>query len=156
RHIGRVIIDPRNPNRVFVAALGHAYGPNSERGVFRSLDGGKTWDKVLFKDDKTGAIDVTFDPSNSQVLFAALWEAFRTPYSLSSGGPGSGLYKSTDGGTTWKRLESGGLPKGTLGRIGVSVSGADPNRVYAQIEAGDDRGGLYRSDDAGDKWTRVS
>jgi photosystem II stability/assembly factor-like uncharacterized protein len=156
RHIGRVIIDSRNPDHVFVAALGHAYGPNTERGVFRSLDGGKTWDKVLYKDDKTGAIDVTFDPSNSQILFAALWEAYRTPYSLSSGGPGSGLYKSTDGGATWKRMEGGGLPKGILGRIGVSVSGADPNRVYAQVEADDDRGGLYRSDNGGEKWTRVS
>jgi len=89
RHISRVIVDPRNPDRVFVAALGHAYGPNAERGVFRSTDGGKTWQKVLYKDEKTGAIDVTFDPGNSQILFAALWEAFRTPHSLSSGGPGS-------------------------------------------------------------------
>jgi photosystem II stability/assembly factor-like uncharacterized protein len=156
QHVGRVIIDPHNPDRVFVAAMGHAYGPNVERGVFRSTDGGKTWQKVLYKDEKTGAIDITFDPGNSQILFAALWEAYRTPYSLSSGGPGGGLYKSTDGGTTWKRLETGGLPKGILGRIGVSISGADPNRVYAQIEAGDDQGGLYRSDDGGEKWTRVS
>src|SRR5208282_46086 len=116
-------------------------GPNEERGVFRSTDGGKTWQKVLYKDDKTGAIDVAFDPSNSHILFAALWEAHRTPYSLESGGPGSGLYKSGDGGSTWKRLQGHGLPGGILGRIGVSVSGADPNRVYAQIEATHDKGG---------------
>ena len=100
RHIGAVIIDPKNPNIVFVAALGHAYGPNEERGVFRTTDGGATWQKVLFKDNKTGAIDVVFDPANSSTLFASLWEVYRTPWSLSSGGPGSGLYKSVDGGTT--------------------------------------------------------
>ena len=154
RQIGKVIVDPHNPDVVFVAALGHTYGPNAERGVFRSMDGGKTWEKVLYKDDKTGAIDIIFDPSNSHMLFAALWEANRTPYGLTSGGPGSGLYKSGDGGTTWKRLEGDGLPKGALGRIGVSVSGADSNRVYALIEA--EEGGLYRSDDGGEKWTRVN
>jgi photosystem II stability/assembly factor-like uncharacterized protein len=154
RHIGAIIIDPHDPNIVFVAALGHTYGTNAERGVFRTTDGGKTWEKVLFKDDKTGAIDVVFDPNNSHILFAALWEAHRTPYSLVSGGPGSGLYKSSDGGTTWKHLEGNGLPKGLLGRIGVSVSGGDSNRVYALIEA--EEGGLYRSDDGGEKWTRVN
>ncbi len=135
RHIGRVIVHPRNPDVLFVAALGHAYGPNPERGIFRSTDGGKDWEKVLYKDEKTGGIDITFDPTNSSILFAALWEAYRMPWSFSSGGPGSGLYKSTDGGTTWKRLEGNGLPKGILGRIGVSVSGADPARVYALLEA---------------------
>ncbi|MBV9342176.1 MAG: glycosyl hydrolase, partial [Acidobacteria bacterium] len=125
QHIGALIIDPRDPNVVFVAALGHAYGPNSERGIFRTRDGGKTWDKVLFKDEHTGGIDVVFDPHNSNILFASLWQVVRTPYSLDSGGPGSGLYKSTDGGTTWKRLAGNGLPDGILGRIGVSVSGAD-------------------------------
>jgi photosystem II stability/assembly factor-like uncharacterized protein len=154
RHIGAIIVDPHDANTVFVAALGHAYGTNPERGVFRSTDGGKTWEKVLYKDDKTGGIDVVFDPSNSHILFAALWEAHRTPYSLESGGPGSGLYKSTDGGTTWKRLEGNGLPAGILGRIGVSVSGGDAERVYALIEAKE--GGLYRSDDGGEKWTRVN
>ncbi|MGD0694191.1 MAG: glycosyl hydrolase [Terriglobia bacterium] len=154
RHIGKVIVDPRNPDIVFVAALGHAYGPNAQRGVFRSTDGGKTWEKVLYKDEKTGAIDLEFDPNNSHVLYAALWEAFRTPHSLSSGGPGSGLYKSSDGGTTWKRLEGNGLPKGILGRIGIAVSRADSNRVYAQIEV--EEGGLFRSDDAGEKWTKVN
>ncbi|MGB9404348.1 MAG: hypothetical protein WCA98_12475 [Candidatus Acidiferrales bacterium] len=154
RHIGAVIVDPHDPNIVFVAALGHAYGANPERGIFRSLDGGKTWEKVLYKDEKTGGIDVVFDPRNSHILFAALWQANRTPWSLTSGGPGSGLYRSADGGTTWKRLEGHGLPEGILGRIGVSVSGADSNRVYAQIEA--EKGGLYRSDDGGDSWRLVN
>ena len=154
RHIGRVIVHPRNPDLVYVAALGHAYGPNTERGVFRSADGGKTWERVLYKDDKTGAIDISFDPSNPHILFAALWEASRSPWGLTSGGPGSGLYKSTDSGSTWKRLEGNGLPKGLLGRIGVSVSGADGSRVYALIEAED--GGLYRSEDGGEKWERVN
>jgi photosystem II stability/assembly factor-like uncharacterized protein len=154
RHIGAVIVDPRNPNIVFVAALGHAYGQNEERGIFRSTDGGATWQKVLYKDDKTGGIDVVFDPNNSNTLFASLWETYRTPWSLSSGGPGSGLYKSTDGGTTWQHLEGHGLPAGIMGRIGVSVSGADSNRVYAMIES--KKGGLYRSDDGGENWVRTN
>jgi len=154
RHIGRVIVHPRNPDIVLVAALGHAFGPNAERGLYRTTDGGKNWDKVLWKDDKTGAIDVTFDPSNPNILFAAMWETLRQPWSMSSGGPGSGLYKSTDGGSNWKRLEGNGLPKGLLGRIGVSISGADSSRVYALIEAED--GGLYRSEDGGEKWTKVN
>jgi len=155
QHIASVIIHPRNPDIVLVAALGHAYGPNPERGVFRTTDGGKTWEKVLYKDDKTGAIDVVFDPNNPNVVFAALYEAQRTPWSLSSGGPGSGLYKSVDGGATWKHLEGHGLPGGIMGRIGVSVSGADSNRVYALIEA-KDASGLYRSDDGADSWTKVN
>jgi len=154
RHIGAIVVHPKNPDIAFVAALGHAYGPNAERGIFRTTDGGKTWQKVLYKDDRTGGIDVVFDPENSNVLYASLWQVQRTPWSLSSGGPGSGLYKSTDGGATWKRLEGHGLPEGILGRIGVSVSGADSNRVYALIEA--KQGGIYRSDDAGDTWTRVN
>ena len=151
QHIGAIIVDPSNPDVVFVAALGHAYGPNTERGVYRTTDGGKTWQKVLYKDDKTGAVDVVFDPNNSNILYASLWEAYRTPYSLNSGGPGSGLYKSEDGGSTWKHLQGNGLPDGILGRIGVTVSGGDSNRVYALIEA--NKGGLYRSDDAGQSWT---
>ena len=135
RHIGAIIVHPKNPDIVFVAALGHAYGPNAERGIFRTTDGGKSWQKVLYKDDRTGGIDVVFDPNNSNILYAALWQVVRTPWSLNSGGPGSGLYKSTDGGATWKRLEGHGLPEGILGRIGVSVSGADSDRVYALIEA---------------------
>jgi photosystem II stability/assembly factor-like uncharacterized protein len=154
QHIAKVLVNPRNPDLVFVAALGHVYGPNSERGVYRSTDGGKNWEKVLYKDEKTGAIDLTFDPHNPNVMFAALYEAQRTPWSLSSGGPGSGLYRSVDGGTTWKRLEGSRLPSGIMGRIGVSVSGADSNRVYALIEAKE--GGLFRSDDAGDTWSKVN
>jgi photosystem II stability/assembly factor-like uncharacterized protein len=154
RHIGRVIVHPRDANIVFVAALGHAYGPNSERGVFRSLDGGKTWAKVLYKDEKTGAIDIAFDPTNPHILFASLWEASRSPWEMSSGGPGSGLYRSADDGATWKQITAHGLPKGILGRIGVSVSGANGNRVYALIEADD--GGLFRSDDGGENWTKTS
>jgi photosystem II stability/assembly factor-like uncharacterized protein len=154
RHIGAIIVNPRNPDIVFVAALGHAYGSNEERGIFRSTDGGNTWQKVLYKDNQTGGIDVVFDPNNPNILFASLWQVQRTPWSLSSGGPGSGLYRSTDGGTTWKRLEGNGLPKGILGRIGVSVSGANSDRVYALIEA--EEGGLFRSDDGGEHWTRVN
>jgi len=153
QHIGAVIVDPKNPNIVFVAALGHAYGTNEERGLFRSTDGGVTWQKVLYKDNKTGAIDVVFDPHNSNMLFASLWEVYRTPWSLNSGGPGSGLYKSTDGGSTWKHLEGHGLPDGIMGRIGVSV-GADSSRVYALIESKE--GGLYRSDDGGENWIRMN
>jgi photosystem II stability/assembly factor-like uncharacterized protein len=153
RAIGKVIVNPRNPDIVFVAALGHPFGPNAERGVFRTTDGGKTWDKVLYKDENTGAIDVAFDPQNPNILFASLWEARRTPWTLSSGGPGSGVYRSTDGGTTWKRLEEHGLPKGPYGRIGLAVA-ANSERVYAIIEAKE--GGLYRSDDGGGSWDLVN
>jgi photosystem II stability/assembly factor-like uncharacterized protein len=154
RHIGAVIIDPHNPDIVFVAALGHAYGRNTERGIFRTTDGGKNWEKVVYKDDKTGGIDIVFDPQNSHTLFAAMWEAYRTPWSLTSGGPGSGLYKSTDGGTTWKHIEGHGFPEGLLGKIGISVSGGDSNRIYALVEA--NKGGLYRSNDGGDSWELVN
>ena len=155
QHIGALIVHPRNPDIVYVAALGHAYGPNPDRGVYRTLDGGKNWEKVLYKDDHTGAIDVVFDPHNPNVLFAALYQVRRTPWSLESGGPGSGLYKSVDGGTTWKHLDGKGLPTSIMGRIGVSVSGGDSNRVYALTEA-KDASGLYRSDDGGDTWTKVN
>lgn len=154
RQIGALIVDPRNSDVVLVAALGHAFGPNQERGIFRTTDGGKTWAKVLSKDENTGGIDVVFDPHNPNIVFASLWQARRQPWFFSSGGPGSGLYRSEDNGVTWKRLEGNGLPSGILGRIGVSVSGADSNRVYAIIEAKD--GGIYRSDDAGQNWTRVN
>jgi photosystem II stability/assembly factor-like uncharacterized protein len=154
QHIGAVIVDPHDANIVFVAALGHAYGPNSERGIFRTRDGGRNWEKVLYKDDKTGGIDIVFDPQNSHILFAALWEASRTPWSLTSGGPGSGLYRSIDDGATWKRVEGNGFPEGVLGKIGVSVSGGDSFRVYALVEA--EKGGLYRSDDGGDSWQLVN
>jgi photosystem II stability/assembly factor-like uncharacterized protein len=148
--IGRLIVNPKNPDIAFVAALGHPFADNEERGIFRTRDGGKTWEKVLYKDAKTGGIDIQFDPTNPNILFAALWQARRTPWSLDSGGPGSGLYRSIDGGTTWKELKGHGLPDGILGRIGVTVSGANPNRVWAVIEA--EKGGIYRSDDGGDSW----
>jgi photosystem II stability/assembly factor-like uncharacterized protein len=153
RAIGRVIVDPNNPDIVFVAALGHPYGANTERGIFRTLDGGKTWEKVLYKDENSGGIDVAFDPHNSHILYGALWEARRTSWSLTSGGPGSGLYRSNDGGATWKQITEHGLPKGPYGKIGIAV-GANSDRVYALIEATE--GGLYRSDDAGDTWELVN
>ena len=154
RHIGAVIVDPSNPDIVLVAAIGHAFGPNDERGVYRSSDGGKTWTRTLYKDADTGAIDVTFDPHDARTVWAALWQVRRQPWNFSSGGPGSGLYKSTDGGVTWTLQAGHGLPAGTLGRIDVSVSAADPKRVYANIEAKD--GGLYRSEDGGDTWRLAS
>jgi photosystem II stability/assembly factor-like uncharacterized protein len=155
RAIGKVIVHPTNPDIVFVAALGHPFGPNSERGIFRTTDGGKSWQKVLYKDENTGGIDVAFDPHNPNILFAALWQARRTSWSMSSGGPGSGLYRSNDGGTTWKRLEEHGLPKGPYGRIGIAVA-ANSDRVYALIEAHNPEGGLYRSDDGGESWDFVN
>src|SRR6266480_2194610 len=154
RQIGALIVDPRNADVVLVAALGHAFGPNQERGIFRTTDGGKTWTKVLSKDENTGGIDVVFDPHNPNIVFASLWQARRQPWFFSSGGPGSGLYRSEDNGVTWKHLEGNGLPEGILGKIGVAVSGADSNRIYAIIEAKE--GGLFRSDDAGQKWTRAN
>jgi photosystem II stability/assembly factor-like uncharacterized protein len=154
RQIGALIVHPNNPDIVLVAALGHAFGPNAERGIFRTSDGGKTWTKVLSKDENTGGIDVVFDPHNPNVVFAALWQARRQPWFFSSGGPGSGLYKSEDNGVTWKQLTGNGLPDGILGKIGISVSAADSNRVYAIIEAKE--GGIFRSEDGGEKWTKVN
>lgn len=154
RQIGTIIVDPANPDIALVAAIGHAFGPNAERGVFRTADGGRSWTKVLYKDADTGAIDVTFDPHDPKIVWAALWTVRRQPWSFSSGGVGSGLYRSADGGVTWAHVVGNGLPAGVLGRIDVQVSGADSRRVYAMIEAKD--GGLYRSDDAGVHWTRVS
>jgi photosystem II stability/assembly factor-like uncharacterized protein len=155
RAIGKVIIHPTNPDIAFVAALGHPYGPNTERGIFRTTDGGKTWEKVLYKDENTGGVDIAFDPHNPNILFAALWQARRTSWSMEDGGAGSGLYRSTDGGTTWKHLEEHGLPKGPYGKIGVAVA-ANSDRVYALIEAHNPEGGLYRSDDGGESWQLVN
>jgi photosystem II stability/assembly factor-like uncharacterized protein len=152
--IAKVRVHPTNPDIVFVAAMGHPFGTNAERGVFRSTDGGKTWQKVLYKDDKTGAIDLIFDPTNPNILYAALYQAQRLPWNFISGGPGSGLYKSVDGGATWKQIQGGGFPNGLLGRIGVAVSAAEPDRVYAIVEA--QQGGIYRSDNGGESWRRVN
>lgn len=152
--IGRIIVNPKNPDIALVAALGHPFGPNAERGIFRTTDGGKTWQKVLFKDENTGGIDLAFDPSNANTIFAGLWQARRYPWGMDSGGPGSGLYRSTDGGATWKHLTGNGLPDGILGRIGVAVAYQNGNRVWALIEA--KKGGLFRSDDGGDHWTLVN
>lgn len=155
RQIGRIIVDPKNPDVVFVAALGHVYGPNPERGVFRSRDGGATWQKVLFKNDSVGAADMAFDPQDARIIYASLWNTRRTPWSIypPSYGPGGGLYKSTDGGTTWQQLAQG-LPTEKLGRIGIAISPANHNRVYAIVDAKE--GGLYVSNDAGATWTQVS
>ncbi len=154
RQIGAVIVDPQDPNVVLVAAIGHAFGPNTERGVFRTADGGKTWSRVLYKDDRTGAIDLAADPHNAKIVYAALWQVRRQPWTFESGGPGSGLYRSSDGGLTWSQLTGHGLPAGILGRIDVAISPLDSKRVYAMIEAKE--GGLYRSDDGGANWLRVS
>jgi photosystem II stability/assembly factor-like uncharacterized protein len=149
--ISRVRIHPTNPDIVYVAAFGQYYGPSEERGVFKSTDGGKTWRRTLFRDPRTGAVDLAIDANNPNVIFAALWEANRIEYQMSSGGPGSGLFKSTDGGETWTEVtRNQGLPSGVVGRIGVALTAADPNRVYALIE--NERGGLYVSDDAGATW----
>lgn len=153
--IARIRVHPANPDVAYVAALGNPYAANTDRGVFKTTDGGKTWNPVLFRDDKTGAVDLSMDAKNPDVLYAGLWEVFRTPHSLSSGGPGSGLFKSTDGGKNWTELtRNPGLPKPIWGKVGVSVSGADSNRVYAIVEAAD--GGVFLSDDAGSTWKMAS
>jgi photosystem II stability/assembly factor-like uncharacterized protein len=155
QQIGQIRIDPRDPNRVYVAAIGHMAGPNAERGVFRSNDGGKNWQKVLFKSDKAGAIDLAMDVNNPRVLYASLWEVVRKPWDFESGGADSGIWKSTDGGDNWTDItHNQGLPKGVLGRIGLTVSPANSERVWALIEA--QEGGIFRSDDAGKTWTKTN
>ncbi len=155
RHISRIRIHPKNPDLVYVAAIGHAFGPNPERGVFRSKDGGKTWEKVLFVSNDVGAVDLVLDPSNPRIIYASTWRVRRTPYSFESGGEGSALWKSTDGGDTWQNIsQNEGLPKGTLGIIGVTVSPVNPERVWAIIEA--EEGGVFRSDDGGKKWIKLN
>jgi photosystem II stability/assembly factor-like uncharacterized protein len=160
--IGTMVVHPTNPDIAYAAVLGHAFGPNPERGVYRTTDGGKSWQKVLFKDPDTGASDVCLDPSNPRILFAGLWQTRRRPWEMISGGTGSGLYMSRDGGDTWKQLvakpaegEPGkGLSEGIWGKIGVAVAPSDGRRVYALIEA--EKGGLYRSDDGGETWSLAS
>jgi photosystem II stability/assembly factor-like uncharacterized protein len=153
--IGRIRVHPANPDVVYVAALGDQYGRNPERGVFKTTDGGKTWTRTLFRDDKTGAVDLAMDPRNPDVLYAGLWEVSRTPHSLSSGGPGGGLFKTSDGGAPWIELSGNpGMPKPIWGKIGVTVSGADSNRLFALVEAAE--GGVFLSDDAGATWKPVN
>ncbi|MCE9602812.1 MAG: glycosyl hydrolase [Gemmatimonadetes bacterium] len=157
QQITDIIVDPRDADRVYVSAIGHAFGPNPERGVFRTTDGGKSWKKVLFVDDSTGAQDLSMDPSNPRVIYAALYKFQRTPWSMNAGGGRSGLWKTTDGGDTWTDISKApGIPRSVLGKIGVDVSRANPNRVYASIEAPDSTGGFFRSDDAGASWTRMN
>jgi len=155
QHIGAIRIHPKNPDIVYVAALGHQFGPNPERGVYRTTDGGKSWKQVLTRGPKAGAVDLSLDVNNANVLYAAFWEVYRTPYSLESGGPGSGVWKTSDGGDTWTDLtHAPGMPRGIQGRIGVSVSPANSDRVWAIVEADD--GGVFRSDNAGRNWTKVN
>jgi len=156
RQIARIIVDPDDPEKVFVAALGHAYGPNKERGVFRSNDGGKTWQQILFKDENTGAIDLAMKPGNSRILYAALLQTRRPPWSVypPSKGPGTGLYRSKDGGEHWELLTGHGLPSEELGRMGIAFARSNPERIYLIADAKE--GGMYRSDDGGENWARVS
>lgn len=155
RHIARVRVHPRNPDLVYAAVLGHIFGPHDERGVYRSRDGGRNWERVLFRNNKAGAIDLIIDPSNANVLYAGFWEVMRTPWSLESGGAGSGLFKSTDGGDNWTELtRNPGLPRGIVGKVGVTVSPVNPERVWAIIEAED--GGVFRSDNGGRTWLKVN
>ncbi len=156
--IGTMAVHPTNADVAFAAVLGHAFGPNSERGVYRTQDGGKTWEQVLFKNDDTGASDVCIDPSNPRIVYAGLWQARRRPWEMTSGGPGSDLYVSRDGGNTWDTLRDvkkpNGLPPQPWGKIGVAVAPSDSDRVYALIEA--EKGGLFRSDDGGETWTNAN
>ena len=156
RQIGRILVDPRDPNKVFVAALGHPYGANQERGVFRSKDGGKSWQKTLFHDENTGAIDLAFEPGNPKTIYAALWQTRRPPWSIypPSNGPGSGLYRSGDGGDHWERMSGQGLPTEGLGRIGIAFAPSNPRRIYLIVDAKE--GGLFRSDNSGQSWQSVS
>ena len=153
--ISDIVVDPKNPEIVYASSMGHVFVPNAERGVFKSVDGGKTWRKILFVDDKTGAINLVMEPNHPNVLYAAMWQAYRTPWSLTSGGPGSGIYKTIDSGAHWTNItHSKGLPQGVLGRIGVGVTASNPDIVYAIFQA--KGGGVFRSNDGGKIWTRVN
>ncbi|HZQ01604.1 MAG TPA: hypothetical protein VFB13_18820 [Reyranella sp.] len=157
KFIGRIVIHPQNPDLVYAAVLGDIFGPNNERGVYRSKDGGKRWERVLFRNNVAGAIDLSMDRNNPRILFASIWEARRNFWNISSGGPGSGLFRSLDGGDSWEEISKfPGLPEGLLGKIGVAVSPVRGGRVWALIEAEGDKTGLYRSDDLGQRWTQVS
>src|SRR5215472_1811080 len=157
KHIGRIAIHPRDPDTAFVAALGDIFGPHEERGVFRTRDGGKTWQKVLYRNADTGAVELSLDPENPRVVFATMWQTRRNFWNISSGGPGSGLFRSMDGGDSWEEISAApGLPARPLGKIGVSVSPARSGRVFAMVEAIGYAAGLYRSDDYGRRWTQVS
>ncbi len=150
-----LVVDPRNPDVVYDATMGHVFVPDSSRGVFKTTDGGKTWTKVLFVNDSTGVVNLVMDPKNPDVLYAAAWQAYRKPWRLMSGGAGSGIYKTTDGGAHWTNLtRNAGLPKGILGKIGLAVAASQPNTLYATIQAKE--GGVFRSDDAGQTWKRVN
>jgi len=153
-HIGRVVIDPSDPDIVFVAALGRLWGPNKERGVFKTTDGGRTWTNVLFINEDTGVVDMVIDPQNREVLYAAAYQRRRTPWGFNGGGPGGGIHKTADGGRTWTKL-AGGLPQGILGRIGLAVWRKDPKVLYATVEHRGE-GGIYRSDDAGSTWRKIN
>ena len=153
--IARLRVDRANPDLVYAAAFGKPYAPSADRGVYRSRDGGETWERVLFRNDSTAAVDLVIDPMNPNVLYAALWQAYRTPWTMSSGGAGSGLFKSTDGGDSWTELtRNPGMPRGVIGKIGVAPSGAAPGRVWAIVE--NDSGGVFRSDDGGATWKRTN
>jgi len=153
--ISAIVVDPNNPDVVYASSMGHVFIADPQRGVFKSTDGGKTWNKILFVDDKTGAIDLVMEPKEPNILYAAMWQAYRTPWSLSSGGPGSGLYKSTDGGAHWTNItRHAGLPEGVIGRMGVGVTASNPDVVYTIIQA--KHGGVFRSNDGGATWKRVN
>lgn len=163
--IARLVVHPANPDIAYAAAMGHSYGPQPERGVYRTMDGGRSWERVLFVDEHTGSSDLVMDPTNPRILFAGMWQLEIRTWGRTSGGPGSGLYRSADGGTTWQRLSGTGLPRGPVGKIGLAIARTNPNRIYAQIETGDgveslggppDRGELWRSDDGGSSWRTVS
>src|SRR2546423_10586293 len=155
RQIARVRVHPKNPDIVYVAAQGHVWAPNADRGVFKSTDGGKTWKKVLFRSDKAGACDLIIDPMNPNVLYAGFWEVYRKPWDLESGGPGSGIFKSTDGGGNWAEItRNPGLPRGTVGIVGITVSPVNSDRLWAIVVAED--GGVFRSDNGGRTWTKTN